>query len=51
MVCENIFMAPPRPMARNGALSHKMDYIPILNLEEHQNRITGSRDTAILING
>ena len=28
MVCENIFMTPPRaPMAGNGAFSPKMDYI------------------------
>ena len=41
-------------MARNGALSHKIDYITIfeeiLNLEGHQNRTTGSRVTAILLN-
>ena len=42
-------------MVRNGAFSHKIDYIRIflenLNLEEHQNRIIGSRVTAILLNG
>ena len=43
------------PMVGNGALSHKIDYITIfweiLNLEGHQNCITGSRVTAILLNG
>ena len=43
------------PMVRNGAFSHKIDYITIfeeiLNLEGHQNRTTGSRVTAILLNG
>ena len=42
------------PMVGNGALSHKIDYITIfleiLNLEGHQNRNTGSRVTAILLN-
>ena len=42
-------------MVRNGAFSHKIDYIniflEILNLEGNQNRITGSRVTAILLNG
>ena len=42
-------------MARNGAFSHKIDYITnfleILNLEGHQNRITGSRVMAILLKG
>jgi hypothetical protein len=37
------------------ASSHKIDYVTkfkeILNLEGHQNRITGSRVTAILLNG
>ena len=51
MVCENIFTAPPRP---NGAFSHKIDYFTIfweiLNLEEHRNRTTGSKVTAILLN-
>ena len=39
----------------NGASSHKIDYITIfleiLNLEGEQNRITGSKVTAILLNG
>ena len=43
------------PLVRNGALGHKIDYITILkeilNLEGHQNCITGSRVTAILLNG
>ena len=38
-----------------GTLSHKIDYVTIfweiLNLEGHLNRITGSRVTAILMNG
>ena len=42
-------------MVRNGASSHKIDYIAIfqenLNLEGHENRIIGSRVTAILLNG
>ena len=43
------------PMVRNGAFSHKIDYttifLEILNLEGHQNCITGSRGTAILLHG
>ena len=43
------------PMIKNGAFSHKRDYITIfweiLNLEGHQNRISGSRVRAILLNG
>jgi hypothetical protein len=42
-------------MVRNGAFSHKIDCITILwenlNFKGHQNRITGSRVTAILLNG
>ena len=42
------------PTVRNGAFSHKIDYITIfeenLNLEGHQNRIAGSRVMAILLN-
>ena len=42
-------------MVEDGAVSHKIDYIAtfweILNLEGHQNSITGSRVTAILLNG
>ena len=42
-------------MAKNGASSHKIDYITIfkedLNLKGHQNCITGSGNTAILLNG
>ena len=41
-------------MVRNGAFGHKIDYLTIfleiLNLEGHQNRITGSGVTAILLN-
>ena len=41
-------------MVGNGALSPKIDYITIfeeiLNLKGHQNRTTGSRVTAILLN-
>ena len=41
-------------MVRNGAFSHKIDFIlifkEILNLEGHQDRIIGSRVTAILLN-
>ena len=42
-------------MVEDGAFSHKIDYVTIfleiLNLEGHQNRITGSRVTVILLNG
>ena len=42
-------------MVRNSAFSYKIDYITIfleiLNHEGHQNRITGQRVTAILLNG
>ena len=42
-------------MVGNGALSHKINHITIyeemLNLEGHQNCTTGSRITAILLNG
>ena len=42
-------------MVRNGAFSHKIDYITIFleihNLEGHQTPMTGSRVTAILLNG
>ena len=37
-------------MFEDGAFSHKIDY-EILNLEGHPNCITGSRVTAILLNG
>ena len=55
MVFENIFTSPPRPMTEDGAFSHKIDndtiFLEIQNLEGHLNRITGSRVTAILLNG
>ena len=39
----------------DGAFSHKIDYVTIykksLNPEEHPNRITGSKVTAIFLNG
>ena len=42
-------------MVENGAFSHKIDYIPIfveiLNLEGHQNLISGSSVMPILLNG
>ena len=41
-------------MVRYGAFSHKIGYYnfkEILYLKEHQNGITGSRVTAILLNG
>ncbi len=42
-------------MVTDGAFSHKIDYVTIfleiLNLEGHQNRITGLKVTAILLNG
>ena len=42
-------------MFEDGAFSHKIDYVTILyeilNLEGHLNCITGSRVTAILLNG
>ena len=42
-------------MVEDSAFSHKKDYVTIskeiLNLEGHPNRITGSKVTAILLNG
>ena len=42
-------------MVADGAFSHKIDYVTmfneILNHEGHQNHITGSKVTAILLNG
>ena len=39
-------------MVGDGAFIHKIDYITmILNLEGHLNSITGSRVTAISLNG
>ena len=42
-------------IVEDGAFSHKIDYVTmfqeILNLEGHSNRITGSKVTAILLNG
>ena len=42
-------------MVEDGAFSHKIDYVTIfkeiLNLEGHPNSITGSKVTAILLNG
>ena len=38
-------------MVEDGAFSHKIDYVTILNLEGHPNRITGSRVTPIFLNG
>ena len=42
-------------MVEDGAFSHLINYVAILreilNLEGHQNRTTGSRVTAILLNG
>ena len=42
-------------MVEDGAFSHKIYYVrifsDILNLEGHRNCITGSRVTAILLNG
>ena len=41
-------------MVKNGAFSHKIDYITIFdeiqNVEGHQNCITGARVTGILLN-
>ena len=36
-------------MVGNGAFNNKIDYITIINLVEHQNRITGSNVTVILL--
>ena len=48
-------MVPSRQKVKNGASSHKINYIDIfleiLNLEGHQNRCIGSKVTAILLNG
>ena len=42
-------------MVKEGAFSHKIDYVTIskeiLNLKGHPNRITGSKVMAILLNG
>ena len=42
-------------MVGDGAFSHKIDwgriFLEILNLKRHQNRIVGSKVTAILLNG
>ena len=38
-------------LVQDGALSHKINYVTILNLEGHPNRITGSKVMAILLNG
>ena len=42
-------------IVEDGAFSHKVYYVTIfreiLNLEGHPNRITGSKVTAILVNG
>ena len=42
-------------MVGDGAFSHQRDYVKnileIINLEGHQNRITGSKVMAILLNG
>ena len=42
-------------MVEDGAFIHKIDYVTILKgilyLEGHPNRITGSKVTAILLNG
>ena len=42
-------------MVEEGAVSHKTDYLTILeeilNFKGHPNRITGSRVSAILLNG
>ena len=42
-------------MVEDGAFSHEIDYVAIFkgiqNLKGHHNHITGSRVTAILLNG
>ena len=42
-------------VVKDGAFSHKIDYfsnfLEVLNLEGHQNRITGSKVMAISLNG
>ena len=51
ILCENIFRAPQRPSGEDGAFSQKIDYVTILNFEWHPNSVTGSRVSAILMNG
>ena len=55
MICENIFAAPPRSNIEDGASSHKLynvtTFKEILNPKGHPNCITGSKVTAILLNG
>ena len=38
-------------MVGDGAFNHNFFIFEILNVEGHQNRITGSKDMAILLNG
>ena len=49
------FMVTNRGMIEDGAFSHKVDsvtiYYEILNLKGHPNHITGTRVTAIFLNG
>ena len=47
MVCENIFTTPPHP----NKIGYATIFSEILNLEGYPNRITGSKVTAILLNG
>ena len=55
MICKNIFTVPPRPNGRRWSFQSYIDYVTIfleiLNPEKHPNCITGSKVTAILLNG
>ena len=48
-------MAPHGQTVRDSSYSYKIDYVKViktfLNLKEHQNGITGSNVTAILLKG
>ena len=53
MVCKSIVTARHTQTVGNSNISHKIDYGTIfkelLNLKGHQNQITGSKVTAILL--
>ena len=57
VVCGNIFTSLHRHilLVGDGAFSHEIDdgkyFYEIINVEGHLNRFTGSRVTAILLNG
>ena len=50
ILCKDIFKRRRAHMVRDGALSHKIDYDNILNLNGHQNRVIASKVTEIFLN-